>query len=785
MGTRWRKVRSDLLFNKSLSALAIVSLAVGTLAVGAMYLAATSVSSSFDASFLGANPPSAMLVTDPFSLDLVDEVVAHPAVAEAEGRRLLQARASAVGGNPVNVELVAMADFAANHVAHIQPTDGAWPPAAGTVVLERTSLRELGVAVGDVVSVTVPGRDAVELTVTGSAFDVYEVTPMFGGAVRGYVALDTMVGLTGSDSLNALYLRAASQPLDREQAIATTAAVRDEVLAPAGVAIQLSAIQDPGEHRAANAVSFTVTAMALLSLLALVIAVALVVNTVTALLARQRRHIGVMRAIGASSGQLTTQYLGYVLLLGAGAVALAVPLSLVAGRFLAGFVADLANFDLVAMGVPYRTIGLELAIAALLPLVAVVFAVRRASRITVQAAITDRGIAGNGARARVRLPFGRPTLLAFRNAVRNRPRLALTVLTIALCGGVLGGVMSTGRALGNLTDQVAGYWAYDVELALTEPVVLSDAAAVLSADPEVAGVEGWFQGQAFRIRPDGTENENISLVAAPAGSALIEPTLTGGRWYAPGDDHPIVINSHLADEEADLSIGDAVVLDIGGSRREWTVVGIATTTLVGPVAYVPVDDLAGEVGESGKSNFLAVGLVPGADQGAAAGRLEAMARAAGIPVGVVQTNAERTSFVTSLFTLVVGLLLFIGAILALVAVVGVAGTMTLGVIEQTREVGVVRTLGASSRAVRRLLSRQGVAIALVGCLFGVVLSIPVDLVLRNAIGSGLLASPLAGSFSWFGIGIWAIVALLIGALGSTRPARVAARMTIRDTLAYE
>ena len=48
MGTRWRKVRSDLLFNKSLSALAIVSLAVGTLAVGAMYLAATSVSSSFE-----------------------------------------------------------------------------------------------------------------------------------------------------------------------------------------------------------------------------------------------------------------------------------------------------------------------------------------------------------------------------------------------------------------------------------------------------------------------------------------------------------------------------------------------------------------------------------------------------------------------------------------------------------------------------------------------------------------------------------------------------------------
>ena len=57
------------------------------------------------------------------------------------------------------------------------------------------------------------------------------------------------------------------------------------------------------------------------------------------------------------------------------------------------------------------------------------------------------------------------------------------------------------------------------------------------------------------------------------------------------------------------------------------------------------------------------------------------------------------------------LLLLVGAILAVVAVVGVAGTMTLGVFEQTREIGVLRTLGATTWAVRRLLLLQGVAVA--------------------------------------------------------------------------
>jgi putative ABC transport system permease protein len=784
--TRWRKVLADLSSNKLRSILAIISLTVGTTAVGAMMLAGSILDASFDASLTGANPPSATLATGPFDATLVDDVVAHASVGQAEGRRTHRTQAAGPDGTLVGVELVTMADFADNHIARVDPVDGAWPPPTGTVVFERASIGELGATIGDTVQVEIPGADAIELEVAGTAFDVSEIAPMFGGSVRGYVAMDTMVELTGSGHLDTLYLRAAGSPLDGAVASGAAAAVRDDVLRPAGVAVAANLVPEPGVHPAVDATSFIVRAMQLLSLLGLAIAVGLVLNTVTALLAQQRQQLGVMKSMGATVGQLSAQYLAYVGLLSLGAIVLSVPGALVGGRAVAGAVAWLANLELVALGVPVAIIALQVAIATLLPLAAVVLAVRRACRITVREAITDRGLAGP---ARVRqnaARLSRPNLLAYRNAVRNRPRLALTVLTVALSGGVLVGVASAGTSLFGLADEIAGYANYDVEVAVTEPVSVTEASEVLAADPEVVSVEGWWHAEAFLLRADGTENDDLSITAAPTGSTSVQPTLLEGRWFGASDTHPVVINANLAEAEPDLAVGGEVHLEVDGRRQTWQIVGIATTTTVGPVAYVPAEALASTMDQPDRANVFAVQLAAGVDPAEVADRLGTRARDAGLPVSQVQTAAQLREGFEGIVAIAIALLLFIGAILGVVAVIGVAGTMTLGVFEQTREIGVLRTLGATTWAVRRLLLFQGVAVAGIGGLIGIVLSLPVAWLLGGAMEATVISpAQLPTGFSWLAVAIWIPAALAIGALGATQPARIAARLTVRDTLAYE
>jgi putative ABC transport system permease protein len=265
--------------------------------------------------------------------------------------------------------------------------------------------------------------------------------------------------------------------------------------------------------------------------------------------------------------------------------------------------------------------------------------------------------------------------------------------------------------------------------------------------------------------------------------------LTPRCWKVAGsdaeDDHAIVINTHLADAEGDLAVGGDVLLEVEGHRQRWHVVGISSTTLVGPVAYVPFDDLSRSIGAPGHTNLLAIQLEADADHARTGEHLGSVALASGLPIETVRTNAEMREANDGLFAIVVVLLLLVGAILAVVAVIGVTGTMTLGVVEQTREIGVLRTLGASSRSVRRLLLLQGLAIAAAGGIVGVLLSIPVSLLLGGAIGAALVSAAFPFSFSWLGVGIWIAVTLAIGALGATQPARVASRPTIRDTLAYE
>jgi hypothetical protein len=88
----------------------------------------------------------------------------------------------------------------------------------------------------------------------------------------------------------------------------------------------------------------------------------------------------------------------------------------------------------------------------------------------------------------------------------------------------------------------------------------------------VSSVEGWPLRDAFRIRPDGTENENVYLVGLPDDSRSIDPTLTGGRWLEAGEERAIVVNEDFLREEGDLAVGDELVLHLEGRRaggRSW------------------------------------------------------------------------------------------------------------------------------------------------------------------------------------------------------------------------
>jgi putative ABC transport system permease protein len=107
------------------------------------------------------------------------------------------------------------------------------------------------------------------------------------------------------------------------------------------------------------------------------------------------------------------------------------------------------------------------------------------------------------------------------------------------------------------------------------------------------------------------------------------------------------------------------------------------------------------------------------------------------------------------------------------------------VLERTREIGVLRAIGASNGAVLRIVLVEGLLIGLISWALAIVLSFPVTLVLDTGVGSAMFQSPLKFAFGWTGLAGWLAGVLLLAVLASLLPAARAVRLTVRDVLAYE
>jgi putative ABC transport system permease protein len=122
---------------------------------------------------------------------------------------------------------------------------------------------------------------------------------------------------------------------------------------------------------------------------------------------------------------------------------------------------------------------------------------------------------------------------------------------------------------------------------------------------------------------------------------------------------------------------------------------------------------------------------------------------------------------------------------AVVGGLGLMGTMSINVIERTREIGVMRALGAPTRSVAQVFIVESVAIGMISWLLGTALAVPLSKIMSDAVGIPLMGTPITFRFSMAGVGLWLVVVVLLSVAASFIPARNASRLTVREVLAYE
>lgn len=382
--------------------------------------------------------------------------------------------------------------------------------------------------------------------------------------------------------------------------------------------------------------------------------------------------------------------------------------------------------------------------------------------------------------------------LALRGVLANKVRLTLTAVAIVLgVAFVSGTFMFTDSIRRSFTDifesvnegvdlYVRGSTEFGFQRGLIDEDLAGDIASldgVALASPSVEGVAQLVDREGKPIGGGGPPTIGFSFLPEEEGLTPLE--IRDGRW--PEGEGEIAIDAFSADDN-EFAVGDDIEVILSAGTERFTVVGVASfgtaDNLLGATLSIFEFSTAQRVFEAeGRVNTISIVVEPGVDPEDIAAVVAAMLpEGAEVIPSQTQTDEilrevdEGLGFVNTLLLVIAGVAVFVGAFL-------IQNTFRIIVSQRTRELALLRAVGATGRQVTRMVTAEAVLVGLVASAIGIGVGV-------------LLAAGIKAAFAGFGLGIPAtgvviqartiIVGLLVGVgvtvVAALIPARKAARV---------
>jgi putative ABC transport system permease protein len=802
MRPRWRKVLFDLIGSRTRTLLVVASIGVGLFAVGLIINTYLIITQDMQTGYQAVNPANILVSTTAFDQNVVDRVRNINGVRQAEGVLSTTLRVRSQSGSWDPIDIQAIPDIKKKQIDLLRVTQGVWPPNDKEIVVDGYNLHKLPVGVGGTLEIELQSGKTRTMKLVGVVNDQTVGATGSGGfflaPVQGYITFETLAWLELSDTMNTVYVTVNGDANDkvylREVANRVSKAIEDS-----GRTVNSAATRAADDHPNRVYVQAIAAVLFVLGFLVMFLSTFLITNTLSALLNQQIHQIGVMKTIGAVRTQVAGIYMIQIFFFGLIAFFIAQPLASYTSYYLLTSFADAIN--IVLQG--YRTIPqvalLQLGIALLVPQLAGFIPILQGTRITAVEALngynqsnppSSQGWFNDQLRKFRRLP--RPVLLSLRNTFRRRVRLALTLTTLTLGGAVFISTFNAQGSLASYVDQVGSYFLADVNVSLKQSSRVDQTIEAIKEVPGVKNVEAWAASQAEMVLPDGSVGERMSLLAPPAGSQLIKATTLEGRWLQEGDQNAVAVNERFREVFPEKKVGDTLRVKISGKEKDLTIVGFFQLAgkSGGYVAYTTYEFLSVQIHEVNRARTYRVtatgtGPLTLAQQEDLGRNIEQHLKDRGFEVAEIEAGQSLTATTANGLNILTGFLLIMALLTAIVGSIGLAGTMSMNVLERTREIGIIRAIGASDQAVVNLVMIEGVSIGVMSWVLGTLLALPITTLMSNAIINALFGADAKFIFNPIGIILWLVIVLVLSALASILPARGAANLTIREVLSYE
>ena len=785
MNVRRSKVLRDLLVNKSRSLLVILAVAVGVAAFGLMITGRVVLDENLRDGYASTQPAHAILSLTPFNNDLLRHVQSLDYVLSAQARRVDQARVLAGPDTWLSFEIQTLPDFKSVSIDKLMLEGSAHlAPPVNAVLLER-SLKNI-MHVGDSIQVQLLNGDVHTLTVSGFVNDLSHLPSEISLSGLGYISLDTADKLGFNNEYNQLLVVFPKGKARSDVEVQTTKLVKD--LEKAGYQVFGAAVPVPNKYFLGDNMTSVLFILNALGVLTLILSAFLVTSVMSAIMSQQIPQIGILKALGGRIGQTMSLYFQEVLLFGLVALLLAIPMGLIGAYFLADGVATGMNFRVTHFGLPVITLVLQAFSALLAPLLASLFPIVSGSRITIREAISNYKSESSTRLGVLRL-FGELSQLvnlSIRNTFRRKGRLILTFVALLMAGSMFIAIIGIRQSMRAALKELQGDLNYDVGVDFVRPYSANKMARETLKLEGVRAVETWAVDSGRLVFNDDRLSGSIVLYGVPKGTQMTRPSVIHGSWLSANVTRGLFVNADFLNLSPSLKIGSVITLNIAGHKEHWTILGSSGRGFV-PAAYLFYDELVNETGLDGLANRLVIQTTRADPVFQSTVQSNVLARLDRINFDILgsQTTTQLKETNAAQMDVLIILLLSMVVLIAIVGGLGLAITMSLNVIERTREIGILRSLGAQNGVVRRVVIVEGLVIGLISWVLSIPCSIPLAIWLGNSLGISLLAKPLDYIFSVPAMWMWLGLMILISVIASIIPAQSAARLTIRDALVYE
>ena len=797
---RWKKIRGDLRVNRGRVVMMVIALAAGIFGLTAMLTAYTILTREISRNYLSTNPASATLELDRVDPALVDQARVFPGIADAEARGAVLSRVR-VGNDWMPILLFVIDDFGHMHLNRFLPETGAWPPPTGTLLLERSAVEMLHAPIGTALLVRTPHGQPREVSVSGLVHDTGLAPSWQERTGYAYITRETLALLGEAPVLEELRIKVAGDA-PTVATIQATARKLAESLTAQGNHVQEIQVPPPRRHPHQGQMEGVLTLFIVFSALTLVLSAIMVATVVAGILAGQVRQIGIMKAIGARARQIALLYGTMLLALGAVSVLLGVPAGVLVGHQFADMISAMLNFTLASYAVPSWVFALVVTAGLTLPVAMAAFPILRSSRITVRAALNDYGVSVGGF-GQQRLEravtsfrgMNRVRSLALRNLLRRRGRLVLSLGLLAASGGLFMTGLNLKEGWRHMIGRVYADRFYDVEIRLNRPESEHALRDALRQVPGIRAVEAWgYMSTAVaeagsvdvaHTYPDGGHG-SFTLLGTPHATQMVKFPLSAGRWLAAGDTDAVVLNQMAAALVPGVKLGDQIQLSVDGRPVPWRVVGFIVEVGSPAGAYVPAEAYARVAGTTGQAQMLRIASSAKNPEARIEmiRQIEQALTASGVSVHMGLPLAELQTAIGDHIAVLIGTLVVAASLIGLIGVLGLTSSMSMNVIERTREFGVIKAVGGRPKTILAMVVQEGVFVGFASWFVAVPLGLGLSLVVGRIVGMMAFKVPLALVPSYSGQTAWLVAVLVLSALASLVPAWRASRLTVREALAY-